>query len=71
MTLCYFIFDVPSTFSIPNKQAKVKNSFYECDTCDYMSTTALTLTKHNNTKHVIVKQSECSMCEEKFDNYNE
>ena len=54
-----------------NKQAKVKNSFYECDTCDYKSTTTLTLTKHKNTKHVIVKQSECSMCEEKFDNYNE
>ena len=44
-----------------NKQSKVSNSFYECDTCDYKSTRTLMLTKHKNTKNVIVKQSECSM----------
>ena len=53
------------------KRSKVTNSFDECDTCDYRSTTTLMLTRHKNTKNVIVKQSECSMCEEKFDNYNE
>ena len=54
-----------------NKQSKVKDISYDCDICDYKSTTALMLTKHNNPKHVMENKSECSMCEEKFDTYNE
>ena len=43
-----------------NKQSKVLNSFYECDTCDYKSTTTLILTKHKNTKNVIVNKESLS-----------
>ena len=54
-----------------NIQSKVKDISYDCDICDFKSTTALMLTKHKKTKHVIKNKSECSMCEEKFDTYNE
>ena len=54
-----------------NKQSKVKDISYDCYICDFRSTTALMLTNHKNTKHVMENKSECSTCEEKFDTYNE
>ena len=52
------------------KHSKVKYISYECDICDFLSTTVLMLKNHKNTKHVIENKSEFSMCEEKFDTYN-
>ena len=57
------------------KSNRIKQSYFKCDQCDFISTTDITLKKHINTKHPDSQreihnesESECYMCGEKFKN---
>ena len=52
-------------------KSKEKENSYQCDKCEYITTTEMMLKKHSNTKHDDAERLECTLCEESLTIYEE